>query len=47
MSATTRFQGKSYNHDDFKTKAKRKDLPEEVKKAILGKKYVEPAIDEV
>jgi len=47
MGAKTYFQGKSYNHDDFKTTAKRKNLPEEVKNAILGKKYIEPKIEEV
>ncbi len=46
MGATTRFQGKSYNHDDFKITEKRKNLPEKVKKAIQGDAYVEPTVAE-
>lgn len=42
MDAITFFGGKSYKHDEFTTAAKRKNLPENVKKAILGKDYVQP-----
>ena len=38
----TRFGGQVYLHSDYTTAAKRKNLPEQVKKAILGKDYKEP-----
>jgi hypothetical protein len=41
-NSETHFGGVCYKHSDFNTVAKRKNLPEEVKKAILGKDYVEP-----
>ncbi len=34
--------GKRYLHSNYTTAAKRKNLPEKVKKAILGKDYKEP-----
>jgi len=46
MEAETIFGGKSYLHSDYTTAAKRKNLPEEVKKAILGDKYEEPIVVE-
>ena len=46
MEAETIFGGKSYLHSDYTTAAKRKNLPEEVKKAILGDKYEEPIVEE-
>ena len=42
----TYFNGVEYLHSKFNTEAKRKDLPENVKKAILGDKYIEPTIEE-
>ncbi len=41
---TTHYQGKVYNHDDYKTftSAKFMALPEPVKKAIQGDEYKEP-----
>jgi hypothetical protein len=44
MAAITYFGGKKYKHSDYTTAAKRKNLPEQVKKAILGKDYVEPTV---
>jgi len=38
----TNYQGQVYKHEEYTTAAKRKNLPEKVKKAILGKDYVEP-----
>jgi hypothetical protein len=38
----TQFGGKKYFHKDYTTAAKQKNLPEAVKKAIQGEKYVEP-----
>ena len=40
--AKTHFNGIVYNHSDYTTAAKQKNLPEQVKKAIQGDKYVEP-----
>ena len=47
--AKTRYQGKVYNHNDYKTftSAKFIALPEPVKKAIQGRDYVEPTPEEV
>lgn len=42
MEIVTYFNGVEYKHSEYSTKAKRKNLPENVKKAILGDKYVEP-----
>jgi len=42
----TNFQGQVYKHEEYTTAAKRKNLPEEVKKAIMGKDYVEPVVIE-
>jgi len=44
--AKTISKGLIYNHGDYKsaTTAKFKALPEQVKKAILGKDYVEPTV---
>ncbi len=39
MKTVTRFGGIKYEHSKFTTAAKQKNLPEEVKKAIQGKKY--------
>ena len=36
------YGGNVYIKDEYTTAAKRKNLPEKVKKAILGKDYVEP-----
>lgn len=41
----TYFKSVAYKHNDYATTAKRKNLPEQVKKAILGKDYVEPVIE--
>jgi len=41
-NAITYFGGQNYVHSEYTTAAKRKNLPEKVKKAILGKDYVEP-----
>ena len=41
MEAITYFGGQKYVHSDYTTSAKRKNLPEPVKKAILGKDYKE------
>ena len=46
MDAITYFNGVEYLHSKFNTEAKRKDLPENVKKAILGNDYVEPLLDD-
>jgi len=46
MDAITSFKGQKYLHSDYNTVAKRKNLPEEVKKAILGDKYEEPIVEE-
>ena len=46
MDAVTYFNGIKYLHSKFNTATKRKDLPENVKKAILGNKYVGPIIEE-
>ena len=40
--AKTISKGIIYEHSKFTTAAKRKNLPEQVKKAILGKDYKEP-----
>jgi hypothetical protein len=42
MGVITIHGGKKYLHSDYTTAAKRKNLPEAVKKAILGKEYKEP-----
>jgi len=41
---TTYFGGQVYVHADYTTAAKQKTLPEPVKKAIQGEKYVEPTV---
>ena len=38
----TYFNGVEYLHSKFNTATKQKDLPENVKKAIQGDKYIEP-----
>lgn len=45
MEAVTFHGGKRYLHSEYTTAAKRKNLPENVKKAIMGKDYVEPIED--
>jgi hypothetical protein len=40
-NATTFYNGKKYLHSDYQTATKQKSLPEPVKKAIQGDKYVE------
>lgn len=42
MKIVTRHKGVEYIHSDYTTAAKRKNLPEPVKQAIMGKDYVEP-----
>ena len=42
MRTVTEHKGKVYYHDEYTTAAKQKNLPEQVKKAIQGDKYVEP-----
>jgi len=46
METETIFNGSAYLHSQYVTAAKRKNLPEEVKKAIMGKDYVEPVVVE-
>lgn len=43
-NAITFYQGKKYLHSDYQTATKQKSLPEPVKKAIQGDKYVEPTV---
>ena len=38
----TIYKGVKYEHSKYNTAAKQKNLPEQVKKAIQGDKYVEP-----
>lgn len=40
----TYYKGITYDHKDYTTAAKQKTLPEPVKKAIQGDKYVEPTV---
>lgn len=42
MEIVTICKGVQYRHSEYSTAAKRKNLPEAVKKAILGKEYKEP-----
>ena len=43
MDAITYHGGQAYKHSEYTTATKRKNLPENVKKAIMGKDYVAPA----
>ena len=42
MATVTGYKGVTYIHSKYTTAAKQKTLPEPVKKAIQGDKYVEP-----
>jgi len=42
MGIVTLFCGIEYKHSEYTTATKRKNLPENVKKAIMGKDYVAP-----
>ena len=42
----TFFGSKEYKHSEYTTATKQKTLPEEVKIAILGEKYVAPIVNE-
>lgn len=42
MESVTVYKGVEYRHSDYTTAVKRKNLPEQVKKAILGKNYKAP-----